>query len=170
MTVFGYKYCAGHPAFVFQVVGQSRDDALAMVPGGKPSSPLVTNNTLIESLFESLCDFSAVANVFSVLLDDVHGRFFYIVLDRISLLLDFDCASSRGPAVVAGIGHVTKLRIDRNGQWRRRRHWPVATGTSHGRITQHSLHGMTIMRLYWNNPTHNGSGLCNGVVQSKAAG
>jgi hypothetical protein len=75
MTVFGYMYCAGHPAFVFQVVGQSRDDALTIVPGGKPSSRLVTNNTLIESL----CDFSAVANVFSVLLDDVHGRFFYIV-------------------------------------------------------------------------------------------
>ena len=82
MTVFSYMYCADHPAFVFQVVGQSRDDALAMVPGGKPSSRLVTNNTLIESLFESLCDFSAVANVFSVLLDDVHGRFFLNCLDE----------------------------------------------------------------------------------------
>jgi hypothetical protein len=27
-------YCADHPAFIFQVVGQSRDDALTVVQAG----------------------------------------------------------------------------------------------------------------------------------------
>jgi len=43
-------------------------------------------------------------------------------------------------AVIAGIGHVTQLRIDRNGQWRRWQHWPVTTRTGDYWITQGSLH------------------------------
>ena len=43
-------------------------------------------------------------------------------------------------AVIAGIGHVTQLRIDRNGQWRRWQHWPVTTRTGDYWITQDSLH------------------------------
>ena len=33
-------FSADHPAFIFQVVGQSRDDAPTVVSGGKPSSRL----------------------------------------------------------------------------------------------------------------------------------
>ena len=39
-------------------------------------------------------------------------------------------------AVLAGIGHVTQLRIDRNGQWRRWQHRPVTTRTGDYWITQ----------------------------------
>jgi hypothetical protein len=53
-------------------------------------------------------------------------------------------------AVFAGIGHVTQLRIDRNGQWRRWQHRPVTTRTGDYWITQDDLHRVspdTLRRL-----------------------
>lgn len=82
------------------------------------------------------------------------------VLDYVSLL-NFDCASCRRSARFASIGQITEVRVVRNGQRRRWCHWPFTTGTGHGRITQRNLHVIPA--------THNGLGLCNSVVQSKAA-